>query len=217
MKKHIIKTIAVCSAVALCVSFAGCKDKDEQQASSVPSVLETESTVSELLPVKSTFPEKYTFIKSGDNEYNIKGNSAFSVKKGSATQYDPNTLEGITHEGTFTLTNDVGVGSKCSELMELFGITLGYYSSHDDKGNPIDPFEGGDADFTVMAIMSYDEDTQKVTYSAGGKVVEHMEGITQAGGSYLKDTTLGKDLLIVTINAKKNATVESFSVEHYIF
>lgn len=217
MKKHIIKIACFCLATIVCLSFAGCKKESEQVSSDSSTVSETQSTASVLVPVKSTFPEKYLFIKSGETEYNIKGNSAFSVKKGSAVQYDPNTLEGITHEGTFTLKDDIGVGSKCSEIMNNFGITLGYYSSRDKKGNPVDPFEGGDEAFTVVAILSYDEDTEKITYVSGGKVAEHIEGIMGAGGAYLQSTSLGKDLLIVTINAKSNGTVETFSVEHFIF
>ncbi len=218
MKKHIIKIACFCLAATLCLSFAGCKGKGEQVSSEGSgTVSETQSTVSELVPIKSTFPEKYLFIKSGDTVHNIKGNTAFSVKKGSARQYDPKSGEGITHKGTFTLKDDIGVGSKCSEFLNNYGINLGYYSSFDKNGNPVDPFVGGDDDFTVLSILSYDEDTEQITYASGGKIAEHIEGIVGAGGDYLKGTSLGKDLLVITINAKSNGKVESFSIEHFIF
>ena len=217
MKKHIIKIACFCLAATVCLSFAGCKGNDEQVSSQSSTVSETQSTVSELVPVKSTFPEKYLFIKSGDTVYNIKGNTAFSVKKGTAQQYDPKSGEGIIHEGTFTVKDDIGVGSKCSEFLINYGINVGYYSSFDKSGNPVDPSVGGDEAFTVLAILSYDEDTEQITYAPGGKIAEHIEGIITSGGEYLKNTSLGKDLLVITINAKSDGKVETFSIEHFIF
>lgn len=217
MKNHIIKIVSLCLVILLGLIFVGC-EKDSNASSSAPSTSKTESTVSVLLPVKATFPKQYTLIKSSDGtEYDVKGNTAFLVENGTARQYDPLSLEGLQLEGTFTIGSGLGIGSSCTDFMKEYGITRGYYSSLDKDGKAVDPAVGGDKNFTVTAILSFDEDTDKLSYVAGGKVLEHLEGLYQGGGEYLKGVNIGKDLLVVTINAKGDLTVDSFDITHYIF
>ena len=219
MKKHIIKMMALCLSLIICVWLAGCKDKgNENESVEAPAVSnKTESTVSELVPPKSTFPDKYLFIKSGETEYNIKGNSAFDVTEGKALQYDPNIFEGVTHEGKFTVTGDLGIGSSCVDFMSLYGITRGYYSAIGNDGKAVDPTVKGDNPFTLRAVLSYNEDNPKITLVSGGKVNENVEGLIQNCGGTLESMNIGKDLLMVTLKVKGDLTVEGFTVEHFVF
>ena len=131
MKKHIIKIACFCLAAIVCLSFAGCKKESEQVSSDSSTVSETQSTVSELVPIEATFDEKYTRLspaKSGD-DINVKGNVGMNVSADGAKMFDPNTYEAIDLKGTYVLGDGLGVGSTCADFMNHFGIKIGYYTA----------------------------------------------------------------------------------------
>ena len=100
--------------------------------------------------------------------------------------------------------------------MEFYGIKRGYYLSYDADRKPVDVEVESGKSFTLVAILMFDEDTNKTTYVPGGKVSEHFEALYSAGQEYMLTAGIGKDVLVVKLSVKANLTVDGFELVHYL-
>jgi hypothetical protein len=218
MKNNIfIKIFSILGVMVILCSVAGCNN-DTSSTGSVLSQPSEQNTSSILLPIEATFDEKYTMmvpVGEGEN-INIKGNCALNVLPNKAKMYDPTNFETMELKTTYTLSNGVGIGDKCAKFMEHFGIGRGYYTALDSNGLAVDVSKEHTENFTVTAMLKFDESERKMSYFSASMISNNIEGLLSAGLQYLTNTDIGKDILVVKLYVKGDLSVHEFDIMHYI-
>ncbi len=218
MKELLIKFASAICIMGVIFSFSGCQKDNTSSDVNTSYENQSEQTSSVLLPVEATFDEKYTrMLPSGEGEeMNIKGNLAITVTANSAKIYDPTSYESRELNTEYTLSNGVGVGDKCDDFINHFGIGRGYYVAVDSQGNAVDISKKSNKKFTFTAILKFDEAERKMSYFSASMIANHLEGMSNAGTQYITGADIGKDLLVVSLSVKGDLTVESFDIKHFI-